>query len=45
MKTIQIRKNKTLEENIDILKKIYNIKTDTKFLEHLVNLEIKRQGI
>ena len=32
-------------ENIDKLKKIYNIKTNSKILEHIVDLELLKHNL
>ena len=42
MKTIQIRNNPELENQIETLKQVYRIKTDTKMLKHLVELDMRR---
>jgi len=42
MKHIKIN-NEQLEAQIELLKEIYQITTDTKLIKHIVELEIKRQ--
>lgn len=44
MKHIKI-KNEQLEEQIELLKKIYNIRTDTKLIAHIVDLEMKKHNL
>lgn len=34
-----------VQEKMDKLKKVYNIKTNTKLLEHIVNLELLKHNI
>lgn len=44
MKHLKI-KNEKLEENIKILKQVYNIKTDTKLIKHIVDLEMRKHSL
>ena len=37
--------NAEVQEKMDKLKKVYNIKTNTKLLEHIVNLELLKHNI
>lgn len=44
-KWFQMRYSWEVQEKLDKLKKIYNIKTNTKLLEHIVNLELLKHNI
>jgi precorrin isomerase len=41
MKHLKIN-NEKLEQQIELLKQIYNIKTDTKLVKHIVNLDYNK---
>jgi len=41
MKTIQIR-NDTVEKRLEEIKKVYKIKTSSKLIEHLLEIEYKK---
>ncbi len=45
MKNKQIKYSPELQVNIDKLKEIYNLKTNTKLLEKLVSLELLKHNI
>ena len=42
-KPVSFSKKSELFPRMEKLKKVYNIKTNSKLLEHLVDLDIKRQ--
>lgn len=44
-KTKQIKVNQKFLNNLEILKKIYNINTNSKLIEHIINLELQRYNI
>ena len=44
-KTKQIKVNQKFLNNLEILKKIYNINTNSKLIEHVINLELQRYNI
>lgn len=44
-KPIHFSENSKIFENLKVLQEIYNIKTNTKLLEHIVNLELKRHDL
>lgn len=44
-KCFQMKFNAEVQEKMDKLKKVYNIKTNTKLLEHIVNLELLKHNI
>lgn len=44
-KCFQMKFSSEVQEKMDKLKKVYNIKTNTKLLEHIVNLELLKHNI
>jgi len=44
MKHLKIN-NEQLEQQIELLKQIYNIRTDTKLIAHIVELEMRKHSL